>query len=218
MAAVIAALIPATVLTAQHLLDSSDSSGSPDSHATDRPIPPVSPSATTTAAGTPSVTPSGTPSKTPTTAPRLTRIAPSAPRRITSGNLVDAGFDTAATDIDASSTSEVARWESRGSPGSPGADTVYVIGRVLADGDSAFARLPKVKSGTRIAIRTDKGTMTYTVSAKTLKPEAGLRQDTLFRQHMSGRLVLVGIRYDASGDRLGKALVVTAQLSGAKKA
>jgi hypothetical protein len=203
--AVVAALVPATVLTAHRVFDSS---GSPDSHATDLPIPPVSPSATTT--------PTSTPSKAPAVAPKLPKVAPAAPRRITSTKVVDAGFDSAATDLDASSNTEVARWESRGSPGSPGTDTVFVFGRVRSDG--AFANLAKLKPGSKIAIRTDNGTMTYTVSAATLKARSGLRQDPLFRQHRAGRLVLVGIRYDASGSRLAKALVVTAQLSGAKRA
>jgi len=207
--AVIAALIPATVLTANRVFDSSDS---PDSHATDLPIPPVTPSATTTPTSTPTVTPSTT----PTAAPKLTKVAPAAPRRIISGKVVDAGFDTAVTTLDASSATEVARWESRGSPGSPGTDTVFVFGRVRSD--AAFAGLPKLRVGSKVVIRTDNGTMTYTVNAATLKAESGLRQDPLVRQHRAGRLVLVGIRYDASGDRLDKALVVTAQLSGAKKA
>jgi hypothetical protein len=111
----------------------------------------------------------------------------------------------------------VARWESRGSPGSPGTDTVYVIGRVYADQDSAFAGLPQLRRGAKVSIRTDLGTMTYTVDATALKPEAGLRDDPLFTERKPGRLVLLGIRYDASGSRLAKALVVTAQLTGAKK-
>jgi hypothetical protein len=211
--AVVVALVPAAVLTAHRVFSST---GSPDSHANDLPIPAVSPSATTTGTTTPTATPTAAPTKTPTAAPRLPRVAPAAPRRITSGKLLDAGFDSAATDLDASSNTEVARWESRGSPGSPGRDTVYVFGRVRAGG--AFARLAKLGAGSRVVIRTDNGTMTYTVSAATLEPESGLRKDPLFRQHRAGRLVLVGIRYDDSGSRLGKALVVTAQLSGARRA
>jgi hypothetical protein len=122
------------------------------------------------------------------------------------------------SDLDASSDAEVARWDPRGSPGSPGPDTVYVLGRVLAAGDSAFADLPRLKRGSRISVRTDRGTMTYTVSAIGLRSESGLGDSALFKTHKAGRLVLVGIRYDDSGGRLGKALVVTAQLTGAKKA
>lgn len=208
MVAIVAALVPATVLTAHRLANSDDK---PSSHTSDLPIPPVSPPAT----------PPGT-SVTETTAPpadqpkALPRVAPDAPRRITAGQLLDSGFDNAVTDLEPSSASEVARWEPRGSPGSPGPDTVYVLGEV--DDDTAFARLPEVKPGAAVRISTDNGVLTYTVRAATLKSENGLAQSPLFRTHKRGRLVLVGFRYDDSGDRLDKALVVTAQLTGAKKA
>jgi hypothetical protein len=210
--AVIAALIPATGLAAKRVFD--EPSGSPSGSSTDLPIPPVSPSASKTATGKASARPSATPSKRATS--KLPKVAPDAPRRLVSGTLLDTGFDDAVTEIDAASTSEVARLESRGSPGSPGTDTVYVIGRVYADGDSAFADLPRLKAGAKVSIRTDSGTMTYTVSASTLKPEAALADDPLFTARKAGRLVLVGIRYDESDDRLDEVLVVTAQLTGAR--
>jgi hypothetical protein len=214
VAAIIVALVPAVYLTAHRVFNGS--ADRPHDTSTDLPIPPVSPSHTPSPSATPT-TPAATPSKTraPVTLPR---VAPDAPRRLVAGSVVDTGFDSSVTDLDASSASEVARWESRGSPGSPGTDTVYVIGRVYADQDSAFAGLPRLRVGGTVSIRTDRGTMTYTVAASTLKQEAGLRRDPLFTTHRAGRLVLVGIRYDASGDRLDKALVVTAQLTGAKRA
>jgi hypothetical protein len=208
VAAIVLALVPAAYLTAHRVFSGSGSS--PGDTSTDLPIPPVSPSRT----ATPSSSPSVTPPKTPATLPR---VAPDAPRRLVAGRLVDTGFDESVTDLDAASASEVARWDPRGSPGSPGTDTVYVIGRVYAGRDSAFAGLPRLRQGATVSIRTDSGTMTYTVGASTLEPEAGLRRDPLFTTHKRGRLVLLGIRYDASGHRLGKALVVTAQLTGAKR-
>jgi hypothetical protein len=212
VAAVVLAVVPATGITAKRVFDGSSSP--PSVTSTDLPIPPVSPSASKTGPGKPTGQPTATPSKTATA--NLPRVAQDAPRRLVSGDLIDTGFDEAVAEIDASSTSEVARWESRGSPGSPGTDTVYVIGRVYADGDSAFADLPRLKPGAKVSIRTDTGTMTYTVRAATLKAEAGLADAPLFTTRKAGRLVLVGIRYDESGDRLGKALVVTAELTGAK--
>jgi hypothetical protein len=213
--AIVLALIPATALTAKRVFDTSSS---PGGSSTDLPIPPVTPSATA-----PSATPSATPGSKPSTAPskgptvHLPKIAADSPRRITSAAAIDSGFDSSVTDLDASSDSEVARWDPRGSPGSPGTDTVYVIGRVRADGDSAFAKLPRLEAGSTVSIRTDNGTLTYTVRTTTLKQSSGLEHDPLFRTHKPGRLVLLGIRYDASGDRLAKALVVTAELTGAKR-
>lgn len=215
--AIVVALVPATYLTAHRVFTGSDTD--PGGASTDLPIPPVTPSRT------PSSTPSSTsgPTSGPTATPSTTRppaalprVAPDAPRRLVVGTLLDTGFDSSVTDLDATSASEVARWEARGSPGSPGTDTVVVIGRVYAGRASAFADLPRVKVGAKVSIRTDRGTMTYTVSAASLKSDAGLRRDPLVTAHQPGRLVLVGIRYDASGGRLGKALVVTAQLTAAK--
>lgn len=210
--AVVLALVPAAALAVVQALD--ESSRQPHDASTDLPIPPVSPSATRSGTPTPSTS---TPTPTPTRAP-LPRIAPDAPRRLVAGNLVDTGFDEATTDVDASSDSEATRLESRGSPGSPGTDTVVVLGRVLADGDSAFANLPRLEKGARVTIRTDSGTLTYTVTATRLRPEAALAGDPLLTARHRGRLVLVGIRYDDAGDRLDRALVVTAQLSGAARA
>ncbi len=214
MVAIVIALVPATALTAQRVFNGSSS---PSGASTDLPIPPVSPSGTTSTAA-PSSPPTTPAASQPTPAERLTKISPDTPRRITSGTLIDSGFDSSSTDLDASSDSEVARWGQRGSPGSPGTDTVYVFGRVRPAGDSAFADLSKVTVGATVSIRTDSGTMTYTVSEKKLKAESGLAQSSLFTTHQPGRLVLVGIRYDDTGSRLDKVLVVTAQLTGAKKA
>lgn len=205
------ALVPAAWLGAQRVFEGSDDSPGQTSP-TDLPIPPVSPSATPT---TP--TPTATPTAPATTkAPTLTRVAPDAPRRLVAGTLIDTGFDSSVTGIDASSDSEVARWESRGSPGSPGTDTVYVIGRVGED--RAFAALPRLGVGAKVTIRTDQGTLTYTVRSTSLEQHAGLEDDAAFTARKPGRLVLVGIRYDDSGDRLGRDLVVVAQLTAARRA
>ena len=206
-----AALVPALVIGAHRLLDSKDSNGSPTARTTDAPIPPVT---SPTSAAPPTPTP--TPTATPAPAPKLPRVAPAQPRRITSGHLLDSGFDSAATTIEPSSRTEVARWEPRGSPGSPGTDTVYLVGEVHGT-DSGFGSLPDLTPGRKVSIRTDNGTLTYTVRAAGLEPASGLEQRALFKRHEPGRLVLVGIRYDDAGTRLTKALVVTAQLSGATR-
>jgi hypothetical protein len=208
--AVVVALVPAAWLGAQRVVEGPADSPS-RTGPSDLPIPPVSPSATPT-----TTTPEATPTATATTkAPALTRVAPDAPRRLVAGGLIDTGFDSAVTGIDASSDNEVARWESRGSPGSPGTDTVYVIGRVGED--RAFAALPRLAVGAKVTIRTDRGTLTYTVRGTSLQEHAGLEDDAAFIARKPGRLVLVGIRYDASGDRLGRDLVVVAQLTAARR-
>jgi hypothetical protein len=213
--AVVIALVPATWFASQRVFDGSDSPG--QNTTTQQPIPPVSPSTTPTPTATATTTP-------PTSAPSATapvtlpKVAADAPRRVFVKGLIDAGFDNAVTRIAAASTSEVARWKPRGSPGSPGSDTVYVIGKVLTGGTrSAFANLPRLTAGMKLTIRTDRGVLTYTVRSSTLKADAGLLKDPVFTTHKAGWLVLVGIRYAASGDRLADDLVVTAQLTGAKR-
>jgi hypothetical protein len=219
--AVVVALVPATWLGAHRVFD--DSASPRRSVSTDLPIPPVSPS-TTPATTSPAATPSGAATPSPSGTPsakrpaRLTRVPPDTPRRIVSGSLIDTGFDSAVTGIETASTSEVARWGLRGAPGSPGTDTVYVFGMVYTSGaDSAFAHLPSLRRGARIEIRTDSGTLTYTVRTSRLQRQDGLAKSPEFLAHAPGRLVLVGIRYAGPGRPLPQALVVTAELTGARR-
>jgi hypothetical protein len=133
--------------------------------------------------------------------------------------LINVGFDDVVAPrngvFSAASTAEVARWGGRGVPGSPTDDTVYVIGKIATGG--AFAKLPQVHRGTRITLRTRTGVLTYTVQATTERAAQGLTRDDTFTARHVGRLQLVGIRYDGRGDRTGKVLVVTAQLTAARR-
>ena len=210
--ALVVALVPASYLTAHRMFH--DAAATPVERTSDLPIPPVSPSVSPSATPTGESSPAAPDTSAPTSVPS---VRPAAPRRITSGTLLDTGFDSAVTTLDASSDAEVARWEPRGSPGSPGTDTVYVLGRVRTDRDSAFAALPRLVVGGTVSIQTDAGTMTYRVTRSALTREDTLGNDPLFTARRPGRLVLVGIRYDASGNRLPQALVVTAELSDARR-
>lgn len=208
--AAVVALVPALVIGGHRLLDGD---GPPASVASDLPIPPV-----TTPAPSPTATPPATTPPAPTSAAPapLRRVSPAPPRRLTSRTVIDSGFDSAVTTLEPASRSEAARLESRGSPGSPGTDTVYVVGEVHGQ-DSAFGGLPGLKAGAKVSIRTDNGTLTYTVKAATLVAADSLGKGPLFTRHHPGRLVLVGVRYDDAGNRQDKALVVTAELSAAKR-
>ncbi|MFL6157813.1 MAG: hypothetical protein ACJ72D_17100 [Marmoricola sp.] len=216
--AVVLALLPATYLGARQLFGGGDAPASSGTHK-DLPIPPVTtPPASPTS--TPSVPVTPPPSSTPA-APALTRVPADVPRRILSPGLLDVGLDDsiepARGTFTPASTAEAARWGSRGEPGSPGTDTVFLIGKTNAKGTSAFDTLPQVKVGGTITIRTDAGTLTYTVSAAGDQPQAGIARTPAFAAKVPGRLVLVGIRYARSGDRTGQAFVVTAQLSRATR-
>jgi hypothetical protein len=191
--------------------------GGEDPGSASTPFPTPSSLPTVTFTPSPSQSPSGTPSPSKAAKP-LPRVAPSVPRRFEVAGLINVGFDDVVAPrngiFSAASTAEVARWGGRGIPGSPTDDTVYVIGKVSAGG--AFAKLPQVHRGTRITLRTRNGALTYTVQAATERSAKGLTKDDTFTARYVGRLQLVGIRYDADGDRTGKILVVTAQLTAAR--
>ncbi len=205
--AVVLALVPAAWFTAQRL--TGDSPAPSDSSSPTRtPIPPIS---------TPT-TPASTPSPSPTKAASLARVAEDPPRRLVSGSVLDTGFDNAVEpsggELTATSDDEVARWASRGSPGSPGSDTVVVVGRMSSG--APFEKLGELAKGSKVTIRTDEGELTYRVASTARTPVDGLLEDPLLTAKKPGRLVLVGNAYAPSGDRMTKDLVVVAELSGAK--
>ncbi|MCW2784432.1 MAG: hypothetical protein JWP74_949 [Marmoricola sp.] len=217
--AVVIALVPALVLGGRHLLGGSSGDAPRRPASSQLPIPAVSPSATAP------VSPSPTATSTKKVGPKsptrpATKVKPDVPRRLTVPGVLDVGFDDSVQPknglFTAASTAEVARWGTRGSPGSPGSDTVYVVGKI--DGSkSAFRTLAQVHTGSRISIRTDSGTLTYTVTSVGSHRASTLTHDASFRARHPGRLYLIGLRYTKSGSREATVLLVTAELSGARK-
>lgn len=210
------AMVPLLWFAADRALDDTDTT--PDRGALGDAT--TTPTVTATPGATPTATPSKKPSVTPTPKPSLPRVAPAVPRRLAAGTFLDVGFDDSIEprngSFRAASTGEVARWGSRGLPGSPGTDTVYVVGSTRADGDSAFARLPRLKPGAMVTIRTDRGRLTYTVASAADRPTGGLAKNDAFAAKVPGRLILVGLRVDGSGDLTGRAYVVVATLTAAR--
>lgn len=208
------ALLPALWLGSQRVLGDDDGTNRDQA-----PIPDVTSTRTpTTAATSPAATPSAPVS---TAAPALTRVAASGPRRLTVRGL-DVGFDDSIEDRDggftAASTAEAARWGSRGSPASPGTDTVYLVGKVYTNSESAFAGLTDVKAGDVATLRTQSGAvLRYTVQSAGPRAASGLLRTPEFTEKTPGRLVLVGILFDSQDDeRTGQYQVVVAQLTGAR--
>lgn len=187
-------------------------STAPSSSPTVTPSPSPSPTPTPTPSVTPIPTPSATPSPTPRPAPDLLPLSPDQPRRLVIDGLLDVGFDaavgTSGGTLRPASDAEVSRWADRGSPGSPGEDAVVVIGSM--DAGAAFAGLGAVKPGTAIRLRTDQGTLTYTVAQRLDVKASALLQHPELTRRGPGRLVLVG-------DRATTDLVVVAVLTGASR-
>ncbi len=209
---VVVAVLPALYFGIHALASSGTSTGPKSSPPTRLPIP--------SATLTPTVTPTPTPTPTSTPAPPpLPRVKPDVPRRMSVAGVLDVGFNDAIQPRSGTFTitlaERVARWGSRGEPGSPGTDTVYVVGNV-AGASSAFQHLGRLHTGSRIVIRTDVGLLTYTVGTVAQHRASGLTSDPAFRARKPGRLVLVGLEYTGS-HRSRNVLLVTAQLSGARR-
>lgn len=212
--AVAVALLPALWLGGQRVFGDDDGT-----RRNDAPIPDVTSTRTPTATPTPTAAPSATPTA---TAASLPRVPASPPRRLTVRGL-DVGFDDSIEDraggFQAASTAEAARWGSRGTPASPGTDSVFLIGKVYTQGASAFAGLGAVRAGDVVTLRTRNGdVLKYTVSSSASRPAAGMLKSAEFTEKKPGRLVLVGILFDGQdGQRTGQYLVVVAQLSSARR-
>lgn len=221
LVAIVVALVPAVGYALHGAFD--NGSGTPGSHQTPAPIPPVTTPTASITPVTPSApvsTPVSTPSRPVTHVPPQPHLPPVAldvPRRLLSAGLLDVGFDDSVEPrngaFHAASTAEVARWGSRGEPGMPATDTVVVIGKSFTKGVSAFDTLPKIRAGAHIVIRTDSGDLTYTVRSVTSQKAAGLARTPTLRTKAPGRLVVVGIGYDRSGHETGRATVVVAEVS-----
>ena len=210
-----AVLLAGAAIGGAYALTRSDGDGA-RTPAAPRPTP-QSPAQSPTPASPPTV--HSTPPPVPRhTAKPLPRVRTSASRQLVVRGVLDVGFDHVVAPrggvFRAASTAEVARWGGRGVPASPSTDTVYVIGKMSAGG--AFARLGRLHRGNRISLRTDTGVLTYTVQAAREVPARGLTENASFKLAHVGRLQLVGIRYDARGDRTGTIRLVTAQLTATR--
>lgn len=180
---------------------------------------PTSYSTPTTAA--PSTSPTATPTASQTkrpAKPKPAAVAEDSPRRLRIGSLVDTRFGNALSTTTGrlipGTPGEVQRVASRGTPGSPGTDTVVIIGAATTTGRGSFDDLGKVAVGSPAELDTYAGTLTYTIRNKSLvSPDAVLGLPRV-SAHTPGRLVLVVAHYDG-GNRIGKDLVVIAQLTKA---
>lgn len=144
----------------------------------------------------------------------LTPVSENPPRRLIIPDLLDTGFDNATEPVDGELVAPTARlpsrWESRGEPGSPGSDTVFIAGRMSSG--AVFERLDEARRGTTFTLRTYRGDLVYRVVHRERLPRVGLLHDTRFTAPEPGRVVLVGNVYRDDGDRAERDLVLIADL------
>jgi LPXTG-site transpeptidase (sortase) family protein len=80
-------------------------------------------------------------------------------------------------------------WTERGAPGS--ADTVYLAGHAIHNGDGVFAPLQQVQPGAQIRLDTTAGARTYRVDATATYDKWNLARYDEVWQAVPGRLILV---------------------------
>lgn len=195
----------------------------------DPPPPTDSPTAagTTSASPTPAPTtavPTPTQTTSPTTSPAepkasLPTISEESPRRLRSGELIDAGFSTSVVPgsdrLSAASASRVSRVEDRGRPGSPGTDTVVIVGEDRFDRPAALNRIADLRPGGTLELETYNAELTYTIEKSVKMDASAVPSDKTLTAKVPGRLVLVATTYDANGNRGNQDTVVVAKLTGA---
>nr|WP_121251399.1 class F sortase [Nocardioides ferulae] len=90
--------------------------------------------------------------------------------------------------------------------------SVLVTGHTVHDGDGALDDLETLRSGERVSVRTDAGTVPYVVRRVEIYTKGGLARhaERLFSQDVAGRLVLITCE-DWDGSRYLSNVVVTAR-------
>ncbi|MXP21358.1 sortase [Gordonia sp. HNM0687] len=128
------------------------------------------------------------------TEPSATRTAPvGEPVRLTVPSVqVDAVVRPIVDDsgeIDPPTEDDAWWWTERGTPGS--ADTVYLAGHAIHNGDGVFAPLQRVEPGAQIQLDTTAGSRTYRVDATATYDKWNLDRYDEVWQAVPGRLILV---------------------------
>lgn len=182
--------------------------GDPEEPSTENP-----PAAATSAPPTPKATQTTEPE------PELTEVAESAPKRLTIEGVVSARFDQSIEledgQLESRSGTNLSRVGSRGEPGSPGTDTVVVVGQDRFDRQAALNDIADVARGDEIVLQTANGRLTYTVENTYSMASDNIPEASAIADKEPGRLVLIATTYSERGNRTGADTVVVAQLSDA---
>ncbi|WP_310963336.1 class F sortase [Nocardioides terrisoli] len=215
-AAILLVVVVAAVLLPRLLASSGDGTAKPPATSGVGPTTSTAPNSPTTS---PSSSPGGKASRgpsasgTPTTAPSPVPAEP--PHRLVIGNLVDAGFaaalQTTTGRLIPDTADQVQRLATRGLPGSPGSDTVVVVGAASSTSIAVFNHLDRLRVGQEVRLETYGGTLTYTVRSETSHAPDTVLGLADVRAHHPGRLVLVVAHY-RHGDRERDDRVIVAQL------
>lgn len=157
-----------------------------------------------------------TPSTGPPTTTRVPAVPPAPPQRMQVGDVPGVGFGESvppARTLAPPGGGLFARLATRGEPGSPGRDTVVVVGGTGAGGPLDTATL---RPGTKVVVETTRGRLTYRVDTTRQVDAAKLLSDASLQGRVPGRLVLVAVPRDAGGSPTGRDRVAVAHLIAAR--
>jgi hypothetical protein len=148
--------------------------------------------------------------------PTLRPLPEASPRHLTvlAGGEVPLAtdFDSARPQTDAPlvtlSSGEVTRLADRGLPGSPGSDTVVIVGDASSGG--VWASLPQVEPGNRLLLTTEAGELVYEVVALRSRSPASVLADDWLTEREPGLVVLVGRYAETEADLLVRARLTEA--------
>jgi len=183
--------------------------------------PSPAPTATPTAPASPSS--SAPPHKRPhkKAKPRIAAIAASPPHEITIGSVVaNAGFGDALSASNGAlfpaGPTDLQRLSTRGTPGSPGTDTVVLVGAANDHGTGVLDDLDQVRTGEKVVLTTQTGVLTYRITELLHAAPSAVLGLSQVSAKVPGRLVIDRADY-VNHNRTGSDLVVVAQLVKAEK-
>lgn len=177
---------------------------------------PPSPSVTISIDASPDASASADPSSSESDSADVPPAEAAPPRRLVIDGVVDSGFDNAVTGddpLEAGSSNRLSRLESRGLPGSPGTDTVVVVGEDRFDRNAVLNDIADATVGQTIRLETGEATLIYTIDEILELSSDEVQQHPSVAEEDGTRLVLVATTFDDQGERTGTDSVVVATLS-----
>ena len=137
----------------------------------------------------------------PTGAPTVASVAPAAPQRMQVGDAPGVGFAEAVRPaggtVSPGSEDLFARLATRGQPGSPGRDTVVVLGVAGSGGAGPFGTTA-LRPGAAVVVETSRGRLGYRIERSRRIGAQRLLADPALQGRVPGRLVLVAVHQDAT--------------------
>lgn len=177
--------------------------------------PTASPTASASVRPSAPATPSPSAPRT-TAAPTITKVPASPPHALSIGTTIsDAPFGSAVAPVSGrlipDAPEQLQRLSDRGIPGSPGTDTVVLVGASSTSGRGALDGIDDVRTGAQIVLETQNARLTYKITSATdVDADQVLTLPAVTEKH-TDRLVIDCAHYD-DAHRVGSDRVLVATL------